>query len=594
MSVAGLWSHGTQGGAIEITEDKDTTTIKHFVTGSIQLKAAQFYCGASKTKVKFFGFYGDVGDNEINWSNNVKWIRGFNLHDLPDKCTARDQKFPEWDNETGEQDKWSICFNIKPDDMKLRDAWQTDASFFWQGTYFEMTSEGIPKSSKWSTKLGEIADKDGSKQVEAYVKAKMNKKARAFWSPAKVRRWGKDILVPESDKTNDSENLLILEDNKWSLVEVAPDGKDTLYELPAYMWIRITYPVFWLVGPPPAGMAAEVYSNYTDDTGSIGCSEPAWINGSTVVRTSRNGLEKRWLTSVPKSFKPIRYIPLALRAKALNEISKVPSCALTGATLMPNTQFASPLSKQIAEALGDKFGRGADTHGIRIMASGSMRGHAQLMSADHDFTYGFCKNPGCQAVHFKGSNIVALHGAAWEINHGITYMIEEEEFDFSNHAKEAALMASLCNGKSISFLANGGPTVAINLSRMLLLCEKNRVFTFTGLHSKGGKSGASGGFSASKEKLQSAVDALNSLSPQFFGERIQKTRSGDEIVAALAEKPLRLLSWDETQGCIETHYTLKPDSPNNNVYPGIFQKNAIEGYAAKCSEQLHEELAKVA
>lgn len=258
---------------------------------------------------------------------------------------------------------------------------------------------------------------------------------------------------------------------------------------------------------------------------------------------------------------------------------------------MPTTQFASPDSKQIAEAVGEKFGQKAGKHGIHVMASASMRGHDKLMSADHDFTYGFCKNSGCQAVHFKGSNLTALHGEAWQMNHGISYMFEEERYDFSNHAKEAALMASLSNPRSVSFLANGGPTVAINLCRMLLLCGKNRVFTFTGLHSKGGQSGASGSFKASQEKLESTIAALLDLSPQFFGSRSIPT-SGPAIVKALGSKPLRLLNWDEKQ-ISESEYILQPDSPNIAVNPGIQgSKEAIRGYANGCAEKLCEELTR--
>jgi len=372
-------------------------------------------------------------------------------------------------------------------------------------------------------------------------------------------------------------------------VEVAPDGNTTEYKLGADIRQRITYPFFKCIGPVPARMAADVYS---DENGINKYSEPAWINGSTVLRQGLN-CPGRELVYVPKIFKPIRYVPLTLRSACLIAISKVPTCALTGATLMPTTQFASPLSKKIAEAVGEEFGKKVETHGVYLMSSASMRGHDKLMSADHDFTCGFCKNPGCQAVHFKGSNIVALHGEAWEMKHGISYMFEEEFLDFSNHAKEAALMASLCNERSVSFLANGGPTVAINLSRMLLLCGKNRVFTLTGLHSKGGKSGASGAFPASKEKLESAVDALLNLSPTFFGSNKNVPKGGDAVVAALVSKPLRLLSWDESKRLTETEYTLKPDSPNQDVYPGIFDEKAICGYATQCSDEICKELAKM-
>jgi len=116
------------------------------------------------------------------------------------------------------------------------------------------------------------------------------------------------------------------------------------------------------------------------------------------------------------------------------------------------------------------------------------------------------------------------------------------------------------------------------------------VFTLTGLHSKGGKSGASGAFPASKEKLESAVDALLNLSPTFFGSNKNVPKGGDAIVAALVSKPLRLLNWDDSKGLTETEYTLKPDSPNQDVYPGIFDEKAIKKYAEMCSQEICKEL----
>jgi len=391
--------------------------------------------------------------------------------------------------------------------------------------------------------------------------------------------------VPGSEKKTDSENLLVVEANQWHLVEVAPDGKPTKYDLSPMMLRRITYPCFKLVGPP-VRIAADVYF---DSSGISLYSEAAWINGSTVVRLGAD-CPGRDLVYVPGSFRSIRYVPLSLRPNWLTAVSGVPTCALTGATLTPTTQFASPDSKEIAEAVGESFGQAAHTHGIRVMASASMRGHVKLMSADHDFTYGFCKNPGCQAVHFKGSNLVALHGEAWEMKHGISYILEEERCNFSNNAKEAALMASLTNQQSISFLANGGPTVAMNLCRMLVLCGKNRVFTLTGLHSNSGKSGASGCFSHSLEQLESTITALHDLSPLFF-DRFKLPRRGDQLMKELVSKPLRLLNWVENEGVVETTYILKPDCPNTAVNPGVQgSKKTIQLYAVGCMQKICETL----
>merc|ERR1711924_465614 len=150
-----------------------------------------------------------------------------------------------------------------------------------------------------------------------------------------------------------------------------------------------------------------------------------------------------------------------------------------------------------------------------------MRAHRAAMSVDHDFTKGFVDSggAGCNAVHFKGSNAVMLHGDAWKMEHGVSYLIEEALEDFSNHAKEAALVGSAMNTKSIAILANGGPTVAINLTRFLAFCSPERVFTLCGLHGSSGNSGAAGGFNQSKEQLESSISSVGDLAPKVFKQR---------------------------------------------------------------------------
>jgi len=578
MSVAGRWRHSTLGFEcpIEIQLDGDTATIDHFLSGRKKVPKKDFYDGAGT--VHYLEQKGKVEGNVIRWQNGVSWFR--DPMGVPEEYTALAQTFPD----LTEKDNYAICFNLKHEDTKLNDEWKTDPFFHWQGTYFELRPDGKPKGEKWLSKLSEIANENGIVQVETYFSTTLkDQQARVFWSPGKVRRWGKDVLWTKSPKTTTNENLLVLweRDHKWEHHEVNPEGKGTKHDLSKLMLTRITYPSFKLVGPPPSQCCADIYC---DNDGMKVFSQAAWIDGSTVVRQG-DGCEGRPISYVPSSFKAIRYVPLSTRASFLAAVSKVPTCALTGATVMPDSHFASPFSTATARKIGQEFGKMAVKHNVRVMSSASMRGHHQLMSADHDFTRGFCENQGCQAVHFKGSNIVALHGEAWEMPHGISYMLEEGKADFSNHAKESALMASLCSPNSTSFLANGGPTVAINLCRMLLLCGKGRVFTFTGLHSKFGKSGASGAFGATKEKLEASIVSMHDLAPEFF-KTLQLPMTGDTIVEALKSRPLRLLNWDASQATTEeSEYILKPEAPNEDVKPGVPEEH-VAPYASGCAQEL--------
>jgi len=446
---------------------------------------------------------------------------------------------------------------------------------------------GPQKNKKWLDSLSAIADAKGKENVQVYVTENLQLpiqecKGRVFWSPAKFKRWSRDIVLLETDKPTTSENLLFKVENKWELHEVHEDKTHSIHSLENHLLTLITYPFFGLNDSGSAQEAASVYVN--EDGGVDSSTEPAWINGSTVIRRR---MSDRQINFVPSGFKCIRYVPCEKRDEFLKCVAATPTCALTGATLMPNTKYASSLSKELAIKIGQRFGMMADSHGIRMMASASMRGHSELMSADHDFTSGFHSQIGCNAVHFKGSNLVALHGAAWEIDHGTSYLLEEETHDFSNHAKESALMATLTNPKSISFLANGGPTVAINLSRMLLLCQEGRVFALTGLHSDMGKSGASGAFNATEEQLELAIKGLVDLAPEFFGEKVPSNRA--DIIEALKQKPLSLLNWKgEFQ---ESQYFLQPNNPNKDVLPGVTQ-DSLEEYASGCTDRVAAGLVK--
>merc|ERR1719512_706790 len=196
-----------------------------------------------------------------------------------------------------------------------------------------------------------------------------------------------------------------------------------------------------------------------------------------------------------------------------------------------------------------------------------MRAHDLAASADNDLTAGFVRRPGCKAVSFKGTNSVRLHGDLWRIAHGTTYVLQEEATDFSNHAKEACLMACCTNSGSIALCANGGPTVACNVARFLVLCQPRKVFTLCGVHAPSGMSGAAASFPLSSEQLQGFFTSLVELAPAFFSG-LTKT-DAKEIEALLEQRPLRLLEVSAALGCEERQYILRPGTNNPTPVPGI-------------------------
>ena len=47
-------------------------------------------------------------------------------------------------------------------------------------------------------------------------------------------------------------------------------------------------------------------------------------------------------------------------------------------------------------------------------------------------------------------------GDAWRIEHGVSYVLEEQPQDFSNNYRFAALYAGACNPSSIFLFGGGG------------------------------------------------------------------------------------------------------------------------------------------
>ena len=67
-----------------------------------------------------------------------------------------------------------------------------------------------------------------------------------------------------------------------------------------------------------------------------------------------------------------------------------------------------------------------------------------LRWADNDCSQGFVEGGGDagrgnNAVHFKGTNFLRLHGDMWAVQHGASYVLEETPVDFTNNVKEVRL-----------------------------------------------------------------------------------------------------------------------------------------------------------
>jgi len=229
---------------------------------------------------------------------------------------------------------------------------------------------------------------------------------------------------------------------------------------------------------------------------------------------------------------------------------------------------------------GCEFGRASKD--IRLMTSASMRGHGEVMAADHDFTAGFQRGTGCKAVHFKGSNMIRLHGDPWNMGHGTSYVLEEAPSDYSNHAKEACLMASSCHPRSVAICANGGPTVATNLIRFLCLCSPRRVFSICGMHGASGMSGAAASFPISEEQLQSYIQSLVELAPNYFSGKVEPNVGA--ICAMLRERPVQLL---EVAGniCAPRSFHVAVREPNETCSRGLTSEDEakVTTYAESCA-----------
>lgn len=507
---------------------------------------------------------------------------------LPPQLTALDADFPEF----VAADRSAICFNVRPGDVALT----PDPFFHWQGAYFELQADGTPVDATWTDALPSISAPAGLEQVRRFCAEAVQLGDRAFFSPGKAKRWSEGIRGPDGVKPNTSQNVLVRgAAGEWVMHElsVAEPGLVERTPLAGPVLRRIAY------------MALEL--EFEDDLPQVPCtygggvSEAAWLDGSSLIKVRRScdrpsdrSVRGHLVAAVPRSFRAVRFVSLAKREVFLQAVSSVPTLPMTGATLCRGSEFGSPLSREIAEGLGEELGLRAEEHGIRLMASASMGGHDSIMSADCDLTTGFMRAPNCQAAHFKGLNAVRLHGDAWLVKNGVSYVVEELVSDWGNHAKEASLMAAAAHPRSAALCANGGPTVATNVVRFLHLSSARQVFTISAMHSGAGCSGAAASFAMTEEALVSAVQSLIDLEPSFFGAKVTATPAA--VLATLQAKPLTILEFtgDGPECCNATSFTVAPGTPNKQKSPGLSaeQTSCAGTYAKSAAQHVTEALVQ--
>jgi len=495
---------------------------------------------------------------------------------IDDQHTALNCDFPTF----LEDDRNALCFNLQRGDVRQN----PDPYFQWQGTYFQLSRDGVPIHKSWRDGLKAIAKDDGVALVVQYCKTMLEDGDEVYYSPAKAKRWG--LKGPDPAKPTNMENLLIKRRSSWIHVEVSEhqgQANGTQFNIDDVRLLkRITYP-FFTVESPQRAEAQKVY-------GKDEPSKAAWLWGSSLILEKPAHECSHVLTSIPNMFKPVRFVPLAAREAFMSTVASVPTAVITGATVEKDSKFASPFSTQIGNAIGRHCGKKSNATGVKVMINGSMKGHLETMSADDDFSAGFVSQRGCSAVCVKGLNMVQLHGDAWKVSSGTGYVLEEEEDDFSNHSKEACISAAASNSKSIVMAANGGPTVSVNLARFLVLSSPKRVFAINGMHSEAGKSGASGSFKTTQESLDNAVQSLNKFANIFFEHKV---KHGTALQDELKLKPLTLLDFAETRGkrCTRSEYILEPGKENTKVSPVISLRRRVSPYCAAAVEIMLQQVA---
>eukprot|EP00928_Gymnodinium_smaydae_P090119 TRINITY_DN73968_c0_g1_i1.p1 TRINITY_DN73968_c0_g1~~TRINITY_DN73968_c0_g1_i1.p1 ORF type:complete len:532 (+),score=58.04 TRINITY_DN73968_c0_g1_i1:69-1598(+) len=506
---------------------------------------------------------------------------------LPEDLTALSSSFPTF----GRDDIGAICFNLRRSDM----ACTVDPFFHWQGVYIEVGSDACPIHDLWSRCLPQIAKESGTQLVREFCSSQAPA-TRMFWMPAKGYRWGPSsvgpglvrpgCLGPDGQKTLLSENVLVRyasssESAQWALFELSAPGQVHKTELPSHVLLRITYPFLTL-----SSDNAEVQADpgpFQEDM-----SECAWVMGSTLIRLAGRGHE---IKQLPSTASFVRYVPLAKRNDFLSVVAAHPAFVMTGATLSKDgCAYQSPVASEVNVSIGEALASRAERHGIHILIGASMAGHDEAVSADRDLTLGFGRAPHCEAVHFKGSNAVLLHGDGWNMQHGTTYLLEEAQDDFSNNAKEAAMLASLANPRSAALLSSGGGTVAKNLIRFLCLASQGHVFTISGVHNGDGRSGASAPISRTIEEFEEALRSCALLSPEFFSDKLPLDHAA--IVSTLKQRPLTLLDVGSEGACAAWKYFLEPGMQNDRRSPGLAQSTHVSAYANACAEYITDALAQ--
>jgi len=454
---------------------------------------------------------------------------------LEPKFTAADPSFPTFLDSEGHV----IC--LTPDRYD-------DLSFVLGGAYVEMGADGEPMDDVWKGSASDFVRAEGYVAAKEWSKTEIEtNSSRVFYSPAKSRRFAMKVLNPEK-LSSSAENLLVLKEGKWARHALCPQADDkTKYnheEQPEMTPDELSYLTYLNLYIAKENVSEENMAKTImgKDKGTV-C---VWNAGSCLVHLLKEGqdIPERTMSALPQrisvagaTFISGLWVPADKREEFFVTISNEPTVAITGATLEKNSIFGSPVATMAAETVG-RFLRESALKD-HMMCSASMRVYPDSTSFDADLTKPW-QEAGGRVAQFTGSNIQMLHGAAWDIEHGTSYIIEEDIGDFSNHTKEAALFAGLKHPTSAFILGNGGPTVNINLTRAMALCPAGHVFSLAGCCSAEGQfrgsSAAIGSIPMKKESQEDALLSLGKFAPHFF----TWLPSVEELGKRLAERELTI------------------------------------------------------
>jgi hypothetical protein len=186
--------------------------------------------------------------------------------------------------------------------------------------------------------------------------------------------------------------------------------------------------------------------------------------------------------------------------------------ALADPALYP-TPFCSPRMAEICRCMGaalaENWGK-FQSKGFSYIVTGSMAGGPDTVSFDYLLSEGFGKVLGVESplLHFKDTNALRTGGDAWSIPYGQSIILQVDESDHSNNAKEFALLTM--SEQALHIFGGGGPTVAQNLVRFAMLPRHSKGFALCAVHGSSRSSGATGAF-FNRERLTRALESCKGL-----------------------------------------------------------------------------------